>query len=192
MIQAIELRQRNHLHTARVFINVFTHPSSIKRMYHYHTLTSDVIHAVSLSFISASVVLYLHHLILQPLPKQPSLHTTLQRHVRAHRNVHIPKFHFPTGKPGPPGHLETIRTRVVSTFATIGERAMREHFGSLAVACQLPLYWKTPLYLAACADKGSCTLEQFMGFWTRWVEEVCSLWYLGTQYLAHNNCTTYK
>ncbi|KAJ8950079.1 hypothetical protein NQ318_017804 [Aromia moschata] len=37
--------------------------------------------------------------VLQPLPKQPSLqHTTLQRHVRAHRNVNIPRFHYPSGK----------------------------------------------------------------------------------------------
>lgn len=103
--------------------------------------------------------------IFQPLPKQPSLHTTLQRHVKAHRNVHIPKFHFPAGKPSPPGHLDVIRTKVAAAFAGIGERASREHFASLTAACQLPLYWKTPLYLAACADKGSCTMEQFMSFW---------------------------
>lgn len=69
------------------------------------------------------------------------------------------------GKPGPPGALDVIRTKVTGAFATIGERASREHFGTLTQACQLPLYWKTPLYLAACADKGSCTLEQFMTFW---------------------------
>ncbi|XP_050310017.1 uncharacterized protein LOC126745983 isoform X2 [Anthonomus grandis grandis] len=102
----------------------------------------------------------------QPLPKQPSLqHTTLQRHVKAHRNVNIPRFHYPTGKPGPPGQLDTIRTNVKAAFAGIGERASREHFGTIAQACQLPLYWKTPLYLAACADKGACTFEQFMTFW---------------------------
>lgn len=103
--------------------------------------------------------------LLQPLPKQPSLHTTLQRHVRQHRNVHIPKFYFPTGKPGPPSQLETIKTRVAAAFVKIGERASREHFGALTIACQTPLYWKTPLYLAACADKGSCTVEQFLTFW---------------------------
>ncbi|XP_050511838.1 serine/threonine-protein phosphatase 2A regulatory subunit B'' subunit alpha-like isoform X2 [Diabrotica virgifera virgifera] len=101
----------------------------------------------------------------QPLPKQPPLqHTTLQRHVRAHRNVNIPRFHFPSGKPVPPGHLDIIKTKVTAAFAKIGERASREHFGALTQATQLPLYWKTPLYLAACADKGSCTLEQFMTF----------------------------
>ncbi|KAG5889324.1 hypothetical protein JTB14_027472 [Gonioctena quinquepunctata] len=102
----------------------------------------------------------------QPLPKQPSLqHTTLQRHVRAHRNVNIPRFHFPVGKPGPPGQLEVIRAKVAAAFAKIGDRASREHFGGITQACQLSLYWKTPLYLAACADKGSCTVDQFMTFW---------------------------
>nr|CAH7713626.1 unnamed protein product [Callosobruchus chinensis] len=102
----------------------------------------------------------------QPIPKQPSLqHTTLQRHVRAHRNVNIPRFHFPVGKPGPPGQQDIIKTKVTAVFTKIGERASREHFAAITQACQLPLYWKTPLYLAACADKGSCTLEQFLNFW---------------------------
>lgn len=86
--------------------------------------------------------------------------------MRAHRNVHIPRFHYPMGKPGPPGQLDNIHAKVTSAFATIGERASREHFGALTQACQLPLYWKTPLYLAACADKGSCTVDQFINFWT--------------------------
>ncbi|XP_017768694.1 PREDICTED: serine/threonine-protein phosphatase 2A regulatory subunit B'' subunit beta-like isoform X2 [Nicrophorus vespilloides] len=103
----------------------------------------------------------------QQLLKQQTLpHTTLQRHVRANRNVHIPRFHFPMGKPTTPGTLETIRQRITNAFATIGDRALREHFAALTTACQLPLYWKTPLYLAACADKDSCTLEQFNSFWT--------------------------
>ncbi|EFA03124.1 serine/threonine-protein phosphatase 2A regulatory subunit B'' subunit beta isoform X1 [Tribolium castaneum] len=103
----------------------------------------------------------------QTAPKQPTLqHTTLQRHIRAHRNVNIPRFHFPTGKPGPPGHLDTIKSKLTSTFSSIGGRASREDFSTIATTCQLPLYWKTPLYLAACADKGSCTQEQFMTFWT--------------------------
>lgn len=70
------------------------------------------------------------------------------------------------GKPGPAGQLETVRARVTAAWAAFGERVAREHFATIATACQLPLYWKTPLYLAACADKGSCTLEQFMNFWT--------------------------
>ncbi|CAH1117978.1 unnamed protein product [Phaedon cochleariae] len=101
----------------------------------------------------------------QILPKQPVPHTTLQRHVRAHRNVNIPRFHFPSGKPVPPGQSDVIKTKVAAAFSKIGERASREHFGALTQACQLPLYWKTPLYLAACADKGSCTQDQFMTFW---------------------------
>ncbi|XP_018562139.1 serine/threonine-protein phosphatase 2A regulatory subunit B'' subunit beta isoform X3 [Anoplophora glabripennis] len=108
----------------------------------------------------------------QPLPKQPSLqHTTLQRHVRAHRNVNIPRFHYPSGKPGPPSQMDVIRAKIGSAFSKIGERASREHFGAITQACQLPLYWKTPLYLAACADKGSCTMEQFMNFWQSMVQQ---------------------
>ncbi|CAH0558005.1 unnamed protein product [Brassicogethes aeneus] len=102
----------------------------------------------------------------QPIAKQPNLqHTTLQRHVKAHRNVNIPRFHFPSGKPGAPNQLEQVRVRVAAEFAKIGERASREHFGSIATACQIPLYWKTPLYLAACADKSSCSMDQYMTFW---------------------------
>lgn len=70
------------------------------------------------------------------------------------------------GKPGLSGQIDVIRTKLAAAFASIGERASREHFGTLSRACQLPLYWKTPLYLAACADKGSCSLEQFVTFWT--------------------------
>ncbi|XP_076270128.1 serine/threonine-protein phosphatase 2A regulatory subunit B'' subunit beta-like isoform X7 [Rhynchophorus ferrugineus] len=106
----------------------------------------------------------------QPLPKQPALqHTTLQRHVRAHRNVNIPRFHYPTGKPGSPGQLEVLRAKVKAAFVGIGDRASREHFGGITQACQLPLYWKTPLFLAACADKSSCNFEQFMTFWQGYV-----------------------
>ncbi|XP_025835689.1 serine/threonine-protein phosphatase 2A regulatory subunit B'' subunit beta [Agrilus planipennis] len=112
------------------------------------------------------VIILILFWIQLPPKQQVAQHTTLQRHVRAHRNVHIPKFHFPAGKPSPPGHLEAVRARVSVAFANIGERASREHFEQIVKACQLPLYWKTPLYLAACADKGSCTLEQFMQFWT--------------------------
>ncbi|CAG9767683.1 unnamed protein product [Ceutorhynchus assimilis] len=102
----------------------------------------------------------------QPLPKQPSLqHTTLQRHVRAHRNVNIPKFHYPTGKPVSPAQMEAIKATVKAAFIGIGDRASREHFGAIVQACQLPLYWKTPVFLAACADKGACSLDQFMTFW---------------------------
>ncbi|KAI4466044.1 phosphatase 2a regulatory subunit-related [Holotrichia oblita] len=118
----------------------------------------------------------------QLLPKQTALpHTTLQRHVRANRsNVHIPKFYYPMGKPGPPNQVEAVRVKVTAAFAAFGgggeQRAGRENFAAITTACQLPLYWKTPLHLAACADKGSCTLEQFMSFWTRYVSVcfVCS------------------
>nr|XP_022904852.1 serine/threonine-protein phosphatase 2A regulatory subunit B'' subunit alpha-like isoform X1 [Onthophagus taurus] len=107
----------------------------------------------------------------QPLPKQQLIlpHTTLQRHVKANRNVHIPRFYFPLGKPGPPSQIETIKAKVSAAFSTISgndSRASRENFGTITTACQLPLYWKTPLYLAACADKGTCTLEQFLTMWT--------------------------
>ncbi|XP_044750208.1 serine/threonine-protein phosphatase 2A regulatory subunit B'' subunit beta isoform X2 [Coccinella septempunctata] len=104
---------------------------------------------------------------IQPIARDhPLPHTTLQRHVRNNRNVNIPRFHFPTGKPQPTGHLETVRSQVNAVFASIGERASREHFDKIATACQVPLYWKTPLYLAACADKGSCTFEQLWTFWS--------------------------
>jgi serine/threonine-protein phosphatase 2A regulatory subunit B'' len=103
----------------------------------------------------------------QILPKQPVLqHTTLQRHIRAHRNVNIPRFHFPTGKPGLPGQLDAVKSKLTTVFVSIGDRATRENFSVITTACQLPLYWKTPLYLAACADKGNCTQEQFMTFWS--------------------------
>ncbi|XP_045472547.1 serine/threonine-protein phosphatase 2A regulatory subunit B'' subunit beta isoform X2 [Harmonia axyridis] len=104
---------------------------------------------------------------VQPIAREhPLPHTTLQRHVRNNRNVNIPRFHFPTGKPVPTGHLETVNASVHAVFASVGERASREHFDKIATACQVPLYWKTPLYLAACADKGSCTFEQFWTFWS--------------------------
>lgn len=96
----------------------------------------------------------------------PIAHTTLQRHVRANRHVHIPKFHFPSGRPAAPGQLDAARQRVATAFQLIGERASRDDFAALARACHVPLYWKTPLYFAVCGERGTCTLVEFMAFWT--------------------------
>lgn len=87
--------------------------------------------------------------------------------MKAHKNVHIPRFYFPVGKPGSLESLESTTKKVKSIFIKIGERASREHFGQITTTCSLPLYWKTPLFLAACADTGSCTFEQFMNFWSK-------------------------
>lgn len=113
----------------------------------------------------------------QPIIKQILPHTTLQRQVKAHKNVHIPRFYFPAGKPGTLDSFETVCKKIRNLFVKLGERAVREHFGQITSVCNLPLYWKIPLFLAACADTGGCTVEQFINFWSRYVKFLLKICY---------------
>ncbi|XP_012348899.1 uncharacterized protein LOC100864098 isoform X2 [Apis florea] len=94
-------------------------------------------------------------------------HTTLQRHVKANRNVHIPRFYFPGGKPLPLSQVEATIARITAAFQALpGHRASRAQFHAITKACDLPLYWKVPLFLAAGGDQtGYVEMNAFLDFW---------------------------
>ncbi|XP_078039720.1 uncharacterized protein LOC144471498 isoform X1 [Augochlora pura] len=94
-------------------------------------------------------------------------HTTLQRHVKANRNVHIPRFYFPGGKPLPLSQVEAAIAKITAAFQSLpGHRASRAQFHTITKACDLPLYWKVPLFLAAGGDQtGYVEMNAFLDFW---------------------------
>ncbi|CAK9832240.1 Serine/threonine-protein phosphatase 2A regulatory subunit B'' subunit alpha [Anthophora retusa] len=94
-------------------------------------------------------------------------HTTLQRHVKANRNVHIPRFYFPGGKPLPLSQVEATIARITAAFQSLPDhRASRAQFHTITKACDLPLYWKVPLFLAAGGDQpGYVEMNAFLDFW---------------------------
>ncbi|XP_017767475.1 PREDICTED: uncharacterized protein LOC108556067 [Eufriesea mexicana] len=94
-------------------------------------------------------------------------HTTLQRHVKANRNVHIPRFYFPGGKPLPLSQVEATISRITAAFQGLpGHHASRAQFHSITKACDLPLYWKVPLFLAAGGDQTDYVeMNAFLDFW---------------------------
>ncbi|XP_076246690.1 uncharacterized protein LOC143186796 [Calliopsis andreniformis] len=94
-------------------------------------------------------------------------HTTLQRHVKANRNVHIPRFYFPGGKPLPLSQVEATIAKITAAFQVLpGHRASRAQFHTITKACDLPLYWKVPLFLAAGGDQtGYVEMNAFLDFW---------------------------
>ncbi|XP_015439578.1 PREDICTED: uncharacterized protein LOC107194465 [Dufourea novaeangliae] len=94
-------------------------------------------------------------------------HTTLQRHVKANRNVHIPRFYFPGGKPLPLSQIEATISKITAAFQALpGHSASRAQFHTITKACDLPLYWKVPLFLAAGGDQtGYIEMNAFLDFW---------------------------
>ncbi|XP_026830223.1 uncharacterized protein LOC105282738 isoform X2 [Ooceraea biroi] len=94
-------------------------------------------------------------------------HTTLQRQVKANRNVYIPRFYFPGGKPVPLSQLENTISKITSVFQSFPNcRASREKFHVITKACDLPLYWKVPLFMAAGGEqKEYVEMNAFLEFW---------------------------
>lgn len=107
----------------------------------------------------------------QPPVKQLPAHTTLQRHVKANRNVLIPRFYYPQGKPIAATQLDGIKVKVHAAFTQHGDRISREQFLPVVQACELPMYWKIPLFLAAGGDCGFVTKEKFMAFWQQMITQ---------------------
>ncbi|KAG6455604.1 hypothetical protein O3G_MSEX009287 [Manduca sexta] len=89
-----------------------------------------------------------------PKPASAPPHTTLQRSVRGAANSGaparvIPRFHFPKGRPPPPHQQDHALHKVQSAFATFpNSQVPRESFKHIVKACECPLYWKMPLFLA--------------------------------------------
>ncbi|XP_066967956.1 mucin-2-like isoform X1 [Macrobrachium rosenbergii] len=94
--------------------------------------------------------------------------TTIRRHTKAAKNLLIPRFYYPMGRPTTQSAQEQAVSRVGSLFREHGGQITRENMEPLMRACQLPLYWKAPLFIAAGGDKlGYLTQEQFCDYWTR-------------------------
>ncbi|XP_028039967.1 uncharacterized protein LOC114250337 isoform X2 [Bombyx mandarina] len=87
-------------------------------------------------------------------PSSAPPHTTLQRTVRGAANSGaparvIPRFHFPKGRPPAPHQQDHALHKVQSAFATFpNSQVPRESFKHIVKACECPLYWKMPLFLA--------------------------------------------
>ncbi|XP_008550517.1 uncharacterized protein LOC103573275 [Microplitis demolitor] len=110
---------------------------------------------------------YVRERIQQQQSRALPPHTTLQRHVKANKNVRIPRFYFPGGKPTPPTQLEATIAKINKAFESLpGHRASRSQFHIITKACELPLYWKVPLFLAAGGDATTCIeMNGFIEFW---------------------------
>ncbi|XP_075235885.1 uncharacterized protein LOC142333004 isoform X2 [Lycorma delicatula] len=102
----------------------------------------------------------------------PPPHTTLQRHTKANRNLLIPRFHYPLGKPSNQQQLEANIDSIKQAFINLpGHQATKEKFGAITKAAGCPLYWKAPLFIACGGEKlGYVELNSFIEYW----RNVCS------------------
>ncbi|XP_021181877.3 uncharacterized protein LOC110370411 isoform X1 [Helicoverpa armigera] len=107
-----------------------------------------------------------------PKPASAPPHTTLQRSVRGAASSGaparvIPRFHFPKGRP-PPGHQQDHALhKVQSAFATFpNSQVPRDSFKHIVKACECPLYWKMPLFLATQQNlHAPVDGHKFIDFW---------------------------
>nr|XP_045610119.1 AF4/FMR2 family member lilli-like isoform X4 [Procambarus clarkii] len=98
----------------------------------------------------------------------PRTTNTSRRHTKATKNLLIPRFYYPMGRPSSQVTQEQALSHVNAVFREQGGQVTRENMGPIMRACQLPLYWKAPLFIAAGGDKlGYLTQEQFVDYWNR-------------------------
>ncbi|XP_069687775.1 uncharacterized protein [Periplaneta americana] len=95
--------------------------------------------------------------------------TTLQRHVKANRNVHIPRFYYPQGKPANEHIGDIVLQKISSAFQQFpNQQVPRDKFDTVTKACQCPIYWKIPLFIAAGGEKlGYVEANTFNDFWKK-------------------------
>ncbi|XP_050538247.1 serine/threonine-protein phosphatase 2A regulatory subunit B'' subunit beta isoform X2 [Daktulosphaira vitifoliae] len=100
-------------------------------------------------------------------PGAPPPHTTLQRHTKANRNVFIPRFYYPFGKPESQQQWDSIAKTITEFFQSLpNSQAAKHHFGQIAKLCSCPLYWKHPLFFACGGDVSiTIDLNSFLNFW---------------------------
>ncbi|XP_034232169.1 uncharacterized protein LOC117640057 isoform X2 [Thrips palmi] len=92
---------------------------------------------------------------------------TLQRQARASRNHLIPRFYYPQGKPILAQHLDLVLKKVAAVFDNFpNQQVPRHQFGVVTKACDCPLYWKVPLFMACGGDKaGYVDVNSFLDYW---------------------------
>ncbi|XP_045489487.1 serine/threonine-protein phosphatase 2A regulatory subunit B'' subunit beta isoform X2 [Pieris rapae] len=103
-----------------------------------------------------------------PKPSSAPPHTTLQRSVRAAGPSRvIPRFYFPKGRPPPAHQQDHALHKVQSAFATFpNSQVPRESFKHIVKACECPLYWKMPLFLATQQNlHAPVDGHKFIDFW---------------------------
>lgn len=104
----------------------------------------------------------------KPAPPPPESHTTLQRHIRRTKNVYIPRFHYPFGKPSSSISVEhQILQRLQAAFDSYpNNQVPKENFTNILKICALPLYWRMPLFSCAQITPGGlCDGRKFLEFW---------------------------
>ncbi|XP_070497933.1 uncharacterized protein [Chironomus tepperi] len=97
----------------------------------------------------------------------PPLHSTLQRHLRKSINFTIPQFFFPNGKPPPSITTETTIQRLELVFEQFENFEIpRDKFHIVVTICQVPLYWRVPLFMCTQLTKTGCVNgNRFIDFW---------------------------
>lgn len=77
------------------------------------------------------------------------------------------RFHFPHGKPPPAITTETTMQRLEQTFNKFPNfEISRDKFHMVVTMCQVPLYWRLPLYMCTpLSSKGMVDGNKFMDFW---------------------------
>ncbi|KAG5682070.1 hypothetical protein PVAND_011452 [Polypedilum vanderplanki] len=97
----------------------------------------------------------------------PPLHSTLQRHLRRSTNFTIPQFHFPNGKPPPSIAIETTVQRLELVFDQFENYEIpRDKFHIVVTVCQVPLYWRVPLFMCTQLTQTGCVNgNKFLDFW---------------------------
>nr|CAD7403656.1 unnamed protein product [Timema cristinae] len=95
--------------------------------------------------------------------------TTLQRHVRSNRNVHIPRFYYPQGKPTSEHQMEVALKKISAVFHQFpNQQVVKDKFHLVTKACDCPLYWKMPLFVATGGEKlGHVESNTFLDFWKK-------------------------
>lgn len=79
----------------------------------------------------------------------------------------LSRFYFPAGRPPTQAQVDAVVARIASEFRTFPQgHVPRDKFHVIVKACELPLYWKTPLFLAAGGEKlGHVDARNFIEFW---------------------------
>ncbi|XP_065082326.1 uncharacterized protein LOC135704758 isoform X4 [Ochlerotatus camptorhynchus] len=98
----------------------------------------------------------------------PNIHTTLQRHLRnSTKAPYIPQFHFPNGKPPPAITTETTMQRLEQVFESMPNyECSRDKFHKIVTMCQVPLYWRVPLFMCTPQTASGCVNgDKFISFW---------------------------
>ncbi|XP_050089366.1 uncharacterized protein LOC126573355 isoform X3 [Anopheles aquasalis] len=98
----------------------------------------------------------------------PNIHTTLQRHLKnSTKAPYIPQFHFPNGKPPPTITTETTMQRLEQVFDSLPNyECSREKFHMIVTMCQVPLYWRLPLFMCTqLTPSGTVDGDKFLQFW---------------------------